>query len=39
MSTGGITFERDDNDTRYILYSSELPGYIVKGADADIPRI
>jgi hypothetical protein len=34
-----ITFERDDNDTRYILYSSELPGYIVKGADADIPRI
>jgi hypothetical protein len=34
-----ITHERGDDDTHYILYSSELPGYIVKGADADIPRI
>jgi hypothetical protein len=32
-----MTLERDDDARHYILYSNEVPEYILKGADADIP--
>jgi hypothetical protein len=32
-----MTLERDNDARHYILYSNEVPEYILKGADADIP--